>query len=159
MEYYVRTSWGNTWELGEQIGNISFNISRSLVGTDWEEDIGNHMEHIGNFRIFKNKTKKKPFQVGWGGEGGWILLEGGGGDICVRLMCHQFAHMILVTLVYYYYYYYYYLWKLLKFSPQKFLFFFFFKQQKFVKEKNREIFLANLIIIWFFNMMESSKIN
>jgi hypothetical protein len=51
------------------------------------------------------------------------------------------------------------LWKLLKFSPQKFLFFFFFKQQKFVKEKNREIFLANLIIIWFFNMMESSKIN
>jgi hypothetical protein len=37
------------------------------------------MEHIGNFRMFKNKTpnKKKPFEVGWGGEGGW-------GDICVR---------------------------------------------------------------------------
>ncbi len=47
---------------------------------------------------------------------------------------------------------------MLKFPPPK-IAFFFPKEQNFCEGKKIEkSFLANLIIIWFFNIMESSKI-
>jgi hypothetical protein len=70
VEYYLRTTWGKymgTWEHYWEF----FIYSLLLVGAWWEQIekiLGTIWEHIGNFRIFKNKTlKKKPFGVGWGG--------------------------------------------------------------------------------------------